>query len=529
MPTDAWPLDSPMLPPLVLRPPHGPRLVRLLVMILAGMFHLGTAGWSVITNGPEGELASGVQSFAGPLLTWLTRLSFTVFGVNEFTARLPTALGVMAAVWFTLRLAERFGGIWRGFVAALILICCPGMFTLGRIMTPFPLTAAFLAAAFYFLECGWQSHPLPVRRRWLLLAWFAWSGSTLAGGWSAAGVIPLGIVLLALFFREARLRFRALFSWEGGLILILTLAVMSAVGFYPGARWIASGEVLPTWKLFCWQIGLLFPWSLLLLPAAGKTLWKLARWQPLEWNEAFPLAWVAGAGLLTLADRSSLFPLLAWPGFAVWAAGELATLHRKSFLRWSFLTVLTALGGLFLIARMRDWLPLVFPDKAPVFTAIPDFFWFAVSPVASIALLAFLLFGAAAWCAEFVHNRRFALLAWFAAMIPAGFAFADIGAKFAPYFSDAALARCIRSEAGPQRPVVVSADLAPGEISSLAFYLGTDNGIQTLPRSNWTPPFFLVIPRDRLPYWKRNLPGSVEAECAGGEHLLLSVRPPNVP
>ena len=535
MPTDAWPLESPMLPPLVLRPPHGPRLVRLLVMILAGMFHLATAGWSLITNGPEGELARAAQELwvhggwtpataglDGPMALWATRLSFGLLGVSDFAARLPTALGAVVTIWFTLRLAERFGGIWRGFVAALILICSPGMFTLGRMLTPFPLSAAWIAAAFYCLECGWEAHPLPLRRRWLLLAWIAWSGSVLSGGRTAAGVIPGALLLLALCYREARMRFRTLLSWEGGLIFVLTVASMTAAGFPPGAaRW----SVSPEWmQRMGWQAGLLFPWSLLLLPAAGRTLWRLARLQPLEWNEAFPLAWAAGGLLLTLVAPSFFFPIVFWPAFAVWSALELATLHRQSFLRWSGLVVLTAAGGFFLIAHLRTWLPLVFADKAPVFAAIPDFFWFAVNPVAFIALLAFLLFGAAAFCAEFMHNRRFALLALFAAMIPAGFAFADIGAKFAPYFSDSGLARCIRSRLAPERPAIVS-DLNRAEMSSLLFYLGPENGVQTAPRDRSTPPFFLVTGRARLPYWKENRPDAVKVECTEGEHLLLSVQP----
>ena len=530
-----------MLPPLVLRPPHGPRLVRLLVVILAAMFHLATAGWSVITNGPEGELAHAAQDLwvhggwisaapvaglDGPLALWLTRLSFGLLGPGDFAARLPTALAAVVMVWFTMRLAERFGGIWRGFVAALILICSPGMFTLGRVLTPFPLTAACIAAAFCFLESGWIAHPQPSRRRWFLLAWIAWGGSVLAGGWIAAGVIPGAVVLLSLFYREARLRFRVLFSWEGGLILALTVAAMMAAGFPPGA---ARLSVSPEWpQSIYWQAGLLFPWSLLLLPAAANTLWRLASWQPLDWSEAFPLAWAASGAGLALLVPSLFFPLLFWPAFAVWAATELATLHHQSFLRWSGLVVLTAAGGFFGIARLRPLLPVVFPEKAPLFAAIPDFFWFAVTPVAFIALLAFLLFGTASLWAEYMHNRRFALLALFAAMIPAGFAFADIGAKFAPYFSDAGAAECIRSHSVPEWPVILS-DLSRAERSSMAFYLGPGNDIQTWGNSRRTPPYFFLTDRLRLPYWKENLPGAVKVECTEGEHLLLSVQPPSGP
>ena len=531
-----------MFPPLVLRPPHGPRIVRLLVMILAVIFYLPPASWSPITNGPEGHLAAAAQELLnhdtygwtapaatpllqGPLTLWLMRLSFALFGVNEFTARLPAALGVVATVWVVLRMGERFGGIWQGFVAALILLCSPGMFSLGRVLTPLPLVAALLAATVYALHRGSKSHL--TRRRWFLVAWIDAGLATLAGGWTAAAIPALTVLLLAFCYREARLRFRALLSWEGGLVFTLTLAGMFFSGFAPGGdSGIAPELAMPFLPLLCWQAGLLFPWSLLLLPAFGAVL---ARWwharQPLDSDEALLLAWLAAAFVFAVADphRTLFSTLLFWPAFAVWGALRLQTLHRRSFLGGCGLTLAIACGGLYLTQHLRELLPWLFPAKAQAFAAIPDFFWSAVTPVAFIAMLAFLLFAVAALCAEILHNRRFALLALFAAMIPAGFAFADIGAKFAPYFSDADLARCIRSQATPKRPVVLT-DLSPADSCSLMFYLGPDNGVELRPRSGWIPPFFFATERSRLVYWQKNLPGRVEVLCESGEHVLLAAR-----
>lgn len=538
-----------MLPPLVLRPPHRPRLVRLLAVILAAMFHLATAGWSLITNGPEGELASAAQEmlargdwsmggdsalFHGPLALWLTRLSFALFGVSDFSARLPTALAVVACVWFTLRLAERFGGVWRGFVAALILICTPGMFTLARLLTPAPLTAAFITAAFYCLQCGSQRRAS--RRRWMLWAWIAWSFAMLAGGWMAAAVPALAILILLLFYPEARLRFRALLSWKGGLALALTVGIMTATGFAPG--WSASGPAelaKPAGQFLGWQAGLLFPWSLLLLPAAGCVLMRVLALRRLDWAEAFPLAWLVGGLGIVLADpaRTLFSALPLWPAFAVWAALRLETLHRLTFLRWNALISVVTVGVLFLTGRLRPLLALLFPDSAQTFAAIPDFFWPSVTPVAFIAVLAFLLFLATAFWTEFLHSRRFALLALFAAMIPAGFAFADIGAKFAPFFSDAELAGSINVSRAAHPVIYV--DASPFDSSSLRFYLSEEyrSGLRACGqtpelKSRWKEPDFLVTRRERLPYWKDNLEGRFSVVFAG-EHLLLSARAGNAP
>lgn len=544
MPTDTWPLDSPMLPPLVLRPPHGPRLVRLLVLILAVIFYLPPAGWSPITNGPEGELATAGQNFCrafatrtppppftlihGPLAPLLTCSSLSLGGMdNNFAARLPSALAAVATIWLTLCLAERLSTLWQGFVAALMLLCSPGMFTLGRLLTPAPLTAALIVTCMYCLQRAAEQYI--GRRRWLLFAWTAWGFAVLAGGW-LAGVIPAGTVLLLIvFYQEARLRFRPLVSWEGGLILVTTVAAMFGSGFLPGGLTNASPALLPTWQLLLWQIGLLFPWLPLLLPCIWCLFRQLLSPKRLEWNEALPLAWlVMGIGLM-IGAPSFFSALLFWPAFAVWGMQRLGTMHRKTFLRTTAFIVVLACGGLYMMDRLRALLPVLFPSQAAIFRAIPDFFWPSVTPVAFIAMLAFGLFVAGAFCMEFLHNRRFAVLSLFAAMIPAGFAFADIGAKFAPWFSDAELARCLNVPHTIQPTIFIEG--TPIGLSSLLFYLGEDSRTrlrfsaqETEIQSAWKSGVYLIISRERFPYWKAHLPGHVSLICESGAHLLLTAQ-----
>ncbi len=534
-----------MLPPLVLRPPHGPRLVRLLVLILAVIFYLPPAGWGPITNGPEGELAGaaldllhrggcgggacGGAVLHGPLALWVTRSSLAFFGVSEFSARLPAALGAVAALWLTLRLAERFGTLWTGFTAALLLLCSPGMLTLGRVLTPAPLIAALGVACVSCLQRGVQDRP--ERRRWLLLAWIAWGFLTLAGGWRA-GAVPGGMVLLlALFYPEARLRFRGLLSWEGGCAAVLTVAAMTAAGFPPGGGFSSGGAELavPLWQLLCWQGALLFPWSLLLLPALGGLLVQACARQRLEWNEGLALAWLAAGTACAATDPTLFSPLPCWAAFAVWGAVRLQTMHRSAFLNAGTVATAAACGGLFLAERLPRLLPVLFPSQRGVFQQIPTFFWPAVTPVAFIAMLAFTLFAAVALWAEFSHNRRFALLALFAAMIPAGFAFADIGAKFAPYFSDASLANCI--DASQPAPAAVFVEPGRFATSSLSFYLGAEPrrslryGAPT-PEivSRWQPGTRLLIEEPRMAFWQKELGGRFTVECKAGGHLLLAAQ-----
>ncbi|MDD5350153.1 MAG: glycosyltransferase family 39 protein [Chthoniobacteraceae bacterium] len=541
MPANTWPLESPMLPPLVLRPPHGPRLVRLLVLILAVIFYLPPAGWGPITNGPEGELAGaaldllhrggcsggtcGAAHLHGPLILWFTRSSFAFLGVSEFAARLPAALAAVAVLWLTLRLAERFGTLWTGFTAAMLLLCSPGMLTLGRVLTPAPLAAALTTACVYCLQRSVRDRP--ERRRWLLMAWIAWGFTTLAGGW-LAGAVPVGMVLLlALFYPEARLRFRGLLSWEGVAAVALTGAAMTAAGFPPGIGGPGAELTLPRWQLLASQGVFLFPWSLLLLPAVGGLVVQACRRQPLDWNEALPLAWLAAAAAAAAADPTLFSPLACWPAFAVWAALRLQTMHRNAFLDMTIVITAAACGGLVLTQRLAALLPVLLPAQAPVFAQIPAFFWPAVTPVAFIAMLAFTLFTAVALWAEFSRNRRVALLALFAAMIPAGFAFADIGARFAPYFSGAGMAACL--DAPPASTAAVFVEPGRYATSSLLFYLSTESrrrlrygAPEAEIASAWQPGARLLIAEPRLPFWEKALGGRCTVECKAGGHLLLA-------
>lgn len=547
--TDALPLDSPMLLPMALRPPAGPRILRALVVLLTVIFHVVTAGWSLITNGVEGDFAGTARVllrddcwllpfFGGstckgpPLAVWLSKVSMSHFGASEFSVRLPVALAVVAVVWFTFRLAERFGGTWRGFVAAMVVLCSPGMFTMGRILTPAPLSAAFVTAAFYCLASGARRRPS--RRQWYLLAWIALAFSYFAGGWRAAAV-PVGAVLILLvFFREARLRFFRLFSWEGALILALTaVGAFWTGGFY--SRPLGASPVeweLAPWKMACVLFGMLLPWSLLLIPAANSVMMRVATLQGLDWDEAFPLAWLVSGLVLAMGCPGGNLSdtLLAWPAFAVWAALRLQTVPRKSWL-WAAGSILVlAVVGLVLASLLRDVLPRALPAHAEVIRALPDFFWPSVTPVAFIAVLAFALFATVAFWLEWQHRRRFALLALFSAMIPAGYAFADTAAKFAPYFSYADFARCIAASRDA-RPLVV-VDVSRTSASSLRFYLeeslqpfqtlapGENEALEPLLKSRKR--VFLITERDRLNAWKPALDGRLRVACESGANLLFT-------
>ncbi len=519
-----------MLPPLVLRPPLGPRVLRAMVLVLAGLFHIATAGWSLIANGREGDLAgaarhllheqawmpTGAETPTGPLTVWLAKGSMNLFGVNEFAARLPTAVAVLVALWFILRIGEHFGGPWRGFAAGMLYLCTPGMFTLGRTLTPAPLETALLAAAFYFLLRGYEKRP--ERRQWYFLAWGSLAAAFFAGGWMVVAIPIATMLLLSLFHREALGRLRALLSWEGGAILAATLGAAALCGYdglLPATTGAGPGVV--AW----WQLWLLFPWSVILLPAAYALLrrWTLRPARPLELEEALPLAWMAVGLTLALAFPSLFSTLWIWPPFALWGALRLEIMPRRQLLRMLAIVFAMAVITLGVTGFAKTILAALFPVIAELILGIPEFFWPSVTSVAFIAVVAFALFLGAAFWLELHHRRRFAVVALFGAMIPAGYAFADASAKFAPYFSYADFARTIAAGEATRREVTIDGSLLSA--SSLRFYLRLNYAIMPLRGDSPEPGGYLVTRRTRLEEWEKRSGGRLHVACQSGGSLLL--------
>lgn len=525
-------LDTPMLPPLVLRPPWGPRILRMLVLLLATIFHVVTAGWSPIINGTEGDIAGAARVLlhdwqwlpvpslgallpGAPLTPWLTKISMNLFGVNEFAARLPVALAVIVTVWLTIRIGERFGGIWRGFVAGMIFLCSPGAFTVARLLTAAPVATACVTAAFYFLIRGAPRRR--GRRGWFLAAWACLVGAAWSGGISAAAV-PLGAVILLLpAYREARIRFRRLISWEGAAAIVL--AVLGAYWF---SRGIPAPVHLPAACGIRWLPVLLFPWSLLMLPAVCKLAGSIWERRGVEWQEAIPLAWMVSGALATGLSpaKSDPYGMLLWPAFALWAAFRLETLPRAGLLRALAAVVACAVAGLFACVRLRHLLPAALPARRDLFSGIPGFFWSSITSIAFIAVLAFVVAAAAAVAFEWRDRRRFTVLALFGAMIPAGYGFADISAQFAPYFSYAGFARCIDAEPGPPHRVLMEGTLLDG--SSLRFYFVDPLRPFQAARQVETghTAAFLIVPRRKLATFPLR---QIHVACeSGGDALLLT-------
>jgi len=130
-----------------------------------------------------------------PLIYWATAVSFKLFGVHEWSARLPVALGVLALLLVVYRLGRRVYGEEGGLYSALVLATGFGPFIFTRIMIPDMLVGLWLALGFdFFLSTLDQEKP----SRWLCWGIAATMALNLLTKGLIGLVFPIGTIFVFL-------------------------------------------------------------------------------------------------------------------------------------------------------------------------------------------------------------------------------------------------------------------------------------------------------------------------------------------
>lgn len=121
-----------------------------------------------------------------PLLYWLVMISYQVFGVYDWTARIPPALAVHATILAVYLFGCRMFGERRALRSALLLSVMPGLLSIGRLLNLDGLltlwTTLGLLASFRYTQ--------PDRPRWAFALW------TIACGLGVLTKGPIAIVLV---------------------------------------------------------------------------------------------------------------------------------------------------------------------------------------------------------------------------------------------------------------------------------------------------------------------------------------------
>jgi 4-amino-4-deoxy-L-arabinose transferase-like glycosyltransferase len=121
---------------------------------------------------------------------WLAAAAYKLFGVSEFSARLPSALAALGCVLLVYDLGRRFAGRWAGLWSGLVLSTSPAFMAFSRAVI-FDMTLAFfITLALWAFERG-RAAAATRATKFFLVMYAAAAGAVLAKG-------PIGLAIPAL-------------------------------------------------------------------------------------------------------------------------------------------------------------------------------------------------------------------------------------------------------------------------------------------------------------------------------------------
>lgn len=281
-----------------------------------------------------------------PLSTWLSALSFKLFGISELAARLPSFLLGLAVLWLTWRLASQYRGRRQALRATLILALIPAFFiSSGAIMTdPSLLLGTTLAMTAFGISTSDQ----PGGKIWGYLFFVGLAIGLLAKGPVAVVMVGIPTFLWTLWQKKWGWGWRQL-PWLRGILLTsllslpwYLLAEYKSPGFLDyfivGEHWkrfmvhgwkgdlYGSAHSRPKGSIWFFWLLAAAPWSFVILSALRS---KVSRslfadfWREKREQNAYLLLWTIAPMLFFSMSGNILWTYIlpGLPAFAILLAG----------------------------------------------------------------------------------------------------------------------------------------------------------------------------------------------------------------
>jgi Dolichyl-phosphate-mannose-protein mannosyltransferase len=317
-----------------------------------------------------------------PLIYWMIAISYKIFGVHDWAARIPVALSAIALCFTTAAFGVWAFGRRAGFYAGLCMSTCVGLFLFTRILVPdVMLTLVITLALWAFLrvlEEG-ETHPR---------AWAAVFAASLGLGLLLksliAVVFPVAAVVIYLSCTRQIFSVRV---WKrlrplSGLAIILLIAapwhilatlrnppyfsftMKSVPGEYHGFFWFffineqllrflnlrSPRDYNTVPRLYFWLLNLvwLFPWSVY-LPAATRLSYRSA--DRAGRTRLLAFCWIGFVLVFfTFSTTQEYYSMPCYPAFALLIGSAIAMNGRIVRFGTRFLTVICSIAAMAAIA-----------------------------------------------------------------------------------------------------------------------------------------------------------------------------------
>ena len=444
-----------------------------------------------------------------PLHYWLMALSYLLFGVRDWAARIPTALGSIALMWVTAALGRWGFGEQAGFYAGLVLGTSVGLFLFTRTVIPDVLLVLAITCALYcFLRTVEEED-----RRWAFGFWAALGTGLLLKGLLAA-LVPAATGMLYLLIRRRLMTRRTWYLLRpvAGVLLALSIyapwVILASLrnpplfdftfhsdpGVYRGFFWFyflnehilrflnlrypRDYNTVPRLPFLLLHLIWIFPWSVF-LPAVFKLghFENQARASQLRW---LAFLWITFLlAFLSLSTTQEYYSMPCYPAFAVLIGGALVG-GSKRWLSFGYGLLLILGGILAVMAGVILYLVrgvAAVGDISSALTRNPDAYTLSLGHLQDLTLQSFaylrgplamagIALGLGSLLAWRARGRRVAPLYLAAMMVVLVHAANWAMAVFDPYLSSRPLAEAIA--AGPEGQLIIEGHYYPA--SSVAFY-----------------------------------------------------------
>jgi 4-amino-4-deoxy-L-arabinose transferase-like glycosyltransferase len=316
-----------------------------------------------------------------PLIYWMIAISYKVFGVHDWAARIPIALSAIALCFTTAAFGAWAFGRSAGFYAGLCMSTCIGLFLFTRILIPDVILTLVITLALWAFLRVLEEEPHP-------RTWAAVFAASLGVGLLLKSLIAVvfPVAAVAIYLLCTRQIFSA-WVWKrlrplSGLAIILLIAapwhvlamlrnppyfsftMKSVPGEYHGFFWFffineqllrflnlrSPRDYNTVPRLYFWLLNLvwLFPWSVY-LPAATKLSYRSV--DRAGRTRLLALCWIGFVLVFfTFSTTQEYYSMPCYPAFALLIGSAIAMNGRILRLGTRLLTVFCSIAAVAAIA-----------------------------------------------------------------------------------------------------------------------------------------------------------------------------------